>query len=833
MLALLLDHSVDAGVIFAVVVINALIGFVQEGKAEQAIAAIMGMIDSTASVLRDGARRTIPAREVVPGDIVMIEAGDRVPADIRLIRARNLRIDEAILTGESVPVEKGLAAVEPGAPLGDRTSMAYSGSFVVAGKGAGVTVETGARTEIGRIGTLLKSVETLKTPLIRKMDRFAQQLTVAILAVGSLAFASAYVFRGYSLADAFMAVVGLVVAAIPEGLPAVMTIVLAIGVQSMARRNAIIRRLPAVETLGSVSIICSDKTGTLTRNEMTARSIVTAEGLWTATGVGYGPDGSIDPAEAAPAATDSRAFGDLVLAGLLCNDSAIEHRAPDWSVNGDPMEGALLSLARKAGRDPDMLQRNLPRRDEIPFDSRHRFMATLHHAHDDGDFIVIKGAPERLLEMCSLERRTEGDAPLDADAWRARADDLAANGQRVLAFARKPASDRQTGLSMGDVGTGAVLLGFVGFIDPPRVEARAAVKECRDAGIRVAMITGDHAATAKAIARQLKLADDPKVLTGAELDALGPEDLARAAAQTTVFARTSPENKLQLVEALQAQGHVVAMTGDGVNDSAALKRADVGVSMGRKGTEAAKEASEMVLADDNFASIVAAVREGRTVYDNLMKVIRWTLPTNGGEAMTILAALAFGLALPITPVQILWINMVTAVTLGLTLAFEPTEPGTMRRPPRPAHVPVLDGLLLWRIFFVSALFVTGAFGMFFWAEARGLPVEAARTLVVNTIVVMEIFYLFSVRYVHGGSITWQGVMGTPAVLTGVGVVVVAQMAFTYLPLLQRVFDTRAVSPQDGLAVIGIGVALLLIVEVEKWAGRRLQRAGGNRAANAA
>jgi magnesium-transporting ATPase (P-type) len=816
LVSLLLDHAVDAAVILGVVLVNATIGFVQEGRAEQALAAIKSMIDPRSSVVRDGRRMTISADEVVRGDIVLVEAGDRVPADLRLIRARSLKVDEAILTGESVPVDKAAAPVPADTPLGDRTSMAFSGTFVAAGQGAGIVVATAVESELGRISTLLGAVETLTTPLIRQMDGFARQLTFVILAISAAAFAYAYFLGGYLLSDAFMVVVGLAVAAIPEGLPAIMTITLAIGVQRMAARNAIIRRLPAVETLGSVSVICSDKTGTLTRNEMTARAAITGSGEFEIDGVGYEPIGAIRTGgrDIEPTEGD-RLLTELVQAAVLCNDAELRQTDSGWLVDGDPMEGALIALGMKAGIDITLLRKERPRTDEIPFDSQHRFMATLHHGHDDGTYVLVKGAPERVLEMCTFERRLEGDHPIVGDVWRAKADKLAAQGQRVLAFATKSVRPGQQDLSFADVEEGAAFLGCIGFIDPPRAEAIDAVKECQQAGIRVVMITGDHAVTAREIGRQLGLADAPDVLTGQELGSLNEEGLRTAARNTAVFARTTPEHKLRLVQALQEDGLTVAMTGDGVNDAPALKRADVGVAMGRKGTEAAKEVAEMVLADDNFASIVAAVREGRTVYDNLLKVIGWTLPTNGGEALTILTAIALGLALPVTPVQILWINMVTAVALGLTLAFEPTEPGAMRRPPRQRDQAILTGDLVWKIAFVSLLFVAGAFGMFFWAEARGLPIEEARTLVVNTIVVMEIFYLFSVRYVHGTSLTLQGVVGTPAVLFGVGTVVVAQFALTYIPTMQSIFGTRSVSLLDGLAVVGIGVALLIIIETEK------------------
>jgi len=822
-LALLLGHAIDATVIFAVVIVNAAIGYLQEGRAEQALDAIRAMIDPKASVMRDGHRTTVAADAIVPGDIVLIEAGDRVPADLRLLRARNLRIDEAVLTGESMAVEKTVTPVAPDAALGDRACMAFSGTFVAAGQGTGIAIATGAHTELGRISTLIGTVRTLETPLIRQMDGFARQLTVVILALAAAAFAFALRARGYGASEAFMTVVGLAVAAIPEGLPAIMTITLAIGVQRMAARNAIIRRLPAVETLGSVSVICSDKTGTLTRNEMTVRALATAERTYEISGAGYGPDGDIRVGDEVIDAGRDAILSSLAVAAALCNDAELRHSADSWQVDGDPMEGALLTFALKAGLDPAMTRKQLPRNDEIPFDAAHRFMATLHHSHEDGNFVLVKGAPERILQMCTQERRAGGEQALRIDAWHDRAHAMAAHGQRVLAFATRRLQPARTNLTFADVEAGATLLGLAGFIDPPRDEAIAAVGDCRSAGIRVLMITGDHAVTAREIARQLGLAENPRVLAGQDLDALDEQQLRQRLQVTDVFARTTPEHKLRLVEALQAEDLTVAMTGDGVNDAPALKRADVGVAMGGKGTEAAKEAAEMVLADDNFASIVAAVREGRTVYDNLMKVIAWTLPTNGGEAFTILAALALGLALPITPVQILWINMITAVALGLTLAFEPTEPGTMRRPPRPVDTPILSRDLLWRIAFVSVLFVAGAFGMFFWAESRGLPIETARTMVVNTLVAMEIFYLFSVRYVHGTSLTWRGALGTRAVLAGVGIVTAAQFAFTYLPALQAVFQTRPVALPEGLAVVATGVALLIVVELEKRLRRALAR----------
>ncbi|WP_404809921.1 cation-transporting P-type ATPase [Microvirga lenta] len=826
-LAALIGHGTDALVIVAVVLANAIIGYVQEGRAERALDAIRGMIDPHASVVRDGHRVTIRAEDVVPGDVVMLEAGDRIPADLRLLKARSLRVDEAVLTGESVPVDKAVAPVEADAALGDRASMAFSGTFVTAGQGTGIVVATGADTELGRISTMIGEVERLTTPLVRQMDQFARQVTIAVLAVSALVFAYAVLVRFYAFSDAFMAVVGIAVSAIPEGLPAVMTITLAVGVQRMARRNAIIRRLPAVETLGSVSIICSDKTGTLTRNEMMVSTVVTSVGSIEVEGVGYRPVGGFLLDGRQINAVSDRVLEELSRAAFLCNDAELRQADGTWSIDGDPMEGALISFAVKAGHDIAAARAYLRRLDEIPFDSRHRYMATLHGA-SGAPVIYVKGAPERILAMCDRIATPEGLRPIVPDEWHRRIEALAANGQRVLALASAHPPQGTRGIAPSDVEQGLTLLGLVGMIDPPRSEAVAAVAECRAAGIRVKMITGDHATTARAIALQLGLAENPITVTGRDLDSLDEAGFLASAREATVFARTSPEHKLRLVEALQKDGSVIAMTGDGVNDAPALKRADVGVAMGRKGTEAAKEAGEMVLADDNFASIVAAVREGRTVYDNLTKVIAWTLPTNGGEAFTIILAILFGLTLPVTPIQILWINLVTAVTLGLTLAFEPTEPGAMRRPARQANQRLLSGRLLWRIVFVSALMVIGTFLIYAWAIGRGLPVETARTMVVNALVTMEIFYLFSVRYVHGTSLSWKGVLGTRAVLIGVGTVVVAQFAFTYLPLLQRIFDSRPVSLTDGFAIVALGAALLVVVEVEKRVAARLGGSPGQR-----
>jgi len=833
LLTAFLGHFVDTGVIIAVVVVNAVIGLIQEGKAEQALDAIRSMVAPGATVLREGRRSEVDAEELVPGDIVLLEAGDRVAADLRIIRARSLHIDEAVLTGESVPVDKGATPVHQDAVLGDQAPMAFSGTFVAAGQGTGVVVATGVATELGQITTLIGKVETLTTPLIRKMNGFAHQLSVAILGIcaGTLLFA--IFVRDFSIADAFMAVVGMAVAAIPEGLPAVMTITLAIGVQRMAERNAIIRRLPAVETLGSVGVICTDKTGTLTRNEMTVRVGIVGRDAFDILGTGYEPTGAVMPRAANGSGVidaGNKGLRRLARAAALCNDAELARSGGTWKVNGDPMEGALLAFAAKVLGDAEgtdtaisELRGAMPRIDTIPFDAETRYMASLHALPGDANgvgearcIVIAKGAPERLLDMCRLEISAgEEVAELDADYWRGQIDDCAAEGQRTLMLAERVIDGSKDDLSERDLDDGLVLIGLVSLIDPPRSEAIDAVAQAQSAGIRIKMITGDHAATAAAIGRQLGLADAGQVLTGAEFAEVPPESLPDVARRTGIFARTSPEQKLRLVEALQSDGSVVAMTGDGVNDAPALKRADVGVAMGVKGTEAAKEAAAMVLADDNFASIAAAVREGRTVYDNLTKVIGWTLPTSFGETVIIMVAILLGFAMPVLPVQILWVNMVTAVGLGLVLGFEPPSPGIMRRRPLAPDEPILSGVLVWQILFVSALFVAGCFGVFQLAMSRGYDIETARTMVVNQLVVMEIFYLCSVRFIGQFGFGGEFFRVTRVLVIGVGTVVILQLAFTYLPPFQAVFRTTAISLADWGLILAIGGMVFAAVEVEK------------------
>ncbi|TCW32285.1 cation-translocating P-type ATPase [Gulbenkiania mobilis] len=814
-----LGDMLDTGVILGVVLINAVIGALQEGRAESALSAIRTLLAPRALVRRGGQRQEVEAASLVPGDIVLLQSGDKVPADLRLVEVRALRVDESALTGESVPVEKSEAPCRADTPLAERHNMAYAGTVVSYGQAEGVVVATGRETELGRITTLLAGVESRETPLTRLLDRFARWLTGVILAVTVLTLLLGVYWRGESWEAMFLAGVGLAVAAVPEGLPAIVTITLAIGVERMARRRAIMRKLPAVETLGAVSVICTDKTGTLTRNEMMVAEIMLADAALVAEGNGYAPEGRLlreaQPLEAGTLPT----LAPLLRAAALCNDARLYVRDGQWQVEGDPTEGALLTLAHKAGLPPETLLARLPRLDTLPFESERRFMATLHHDHQGHRVAYLKGAPEVILARAVSALSGQGPIPLEVGFWQERVNALAARGLRVLALAAVP-DVVEAELDESLLEGGLTLLGLVGLIDPPREEAREAVRACQSAGIRVKMITGDHAATAVAIGSALGIGDGRRVLTGAQLEVLDDTTLAEAIRDTDVFARTSPEHKLRLVKALQAEGRVIAMTGDGVNDAPALKRADVGVAMGAKGTDAAREAADMVLTDDNFASIVRAVEEGRTVYDNLKKTILFILPTNAGEAAIIVAAILAGVPLPITPLQILWINMVTAVTLALALAFEPPEGDVMQRPPRPPEARLMDGLFVWRLVFVGALMVALPFALYLWAEANGSTVAQARTLAVNAMVATEIGYLFNSRALLAAPWPRGGRRPNPAVAWAVGVLLLLQAALTGLPMMQRLFGTAPLSAGEWLAVAGCGGVTFLLVEAEKALRRR-------------
>ncbi|MEN8706759.1 MAG: HAD-IC family P-type ATPase [Nocardioides marinisabuli] len=807
---LALRELVDSAVIFGVVVLNAVIGFVQESKADAALEALRSMVHTRARVVRDGLRHEVASEELVPGDLVLLEAGDKVPADLRLVDSSELRLDESALTGESLPVPKRPGVVERRTPVADRSNMAWSGTLVVAGTGSGVVVATGAGTEVGEIHRLVGGAEVLATPLSRKLAVFSAWLTGVVLALAVLTFAVG-VARGEAGAEMFTAAVALAVGAIPEGLPAAVTITLAIGVSRMARRGAVVRRLPAVETLGGATVICSDKTGTLTQNRMSVRL------LWSPSSeveVGDRPE----PGTLA-AVRDDQALWWCLLAGANCNDAALTEAGQGV---GDPTETAMLLVARHLGAAPHAL----PRLGSVPFSSERQYMATRHAdgGRPGSDVVLVKGGVERVLALCSQQLGPDGaPAPLAAEPVLAAAHALAAQGMRVLATALLDDAGPD---ALEDVVAGRrplVLTGLQAMLDPPRDTAAAAVRSCREAGIEVKMITGDHAGTAVSVARQVGLldgdGDGDAVLSGAEVEALDDGLVGEAVERASVFARVSPGQKLRIVEALQARRHVVAMTGDGVNDAPALKRADVGVAMGRSGTEVAKDAGDVVLTDDDFATIEAAVEEGRGVFDNITKFIVWTLPTNMGEGLVILVAILLGTSLPILPTQILWINMTTAVALGLMLAFEPKEDGIMTRPPRDPRRSLLSAPVVLRTLLVSALLVVGSRWVFDHELAQGASLEVSRTAAINVFVTVEAFYLFSCRSLVRP--LWRsGLLGNRWLLVGVAVQVVLQAALTYLPAMNALFHTAPIDAGVWLRIVLVAVAATVVVELDKLRWRR-------------
>ncbi|CAG7855917.1 H+-transporting ATPase [biofilm metagenome] len=815
-----IGERTDSLVILGVIAVNALIGFIQEGKAEKAIASLKNLLTPQAKVSRDGKSIIISSENLVPGDIVSLESGDKIPADLRILQSKNLKIDESILTGESVPVEKNSQPVAPDTVLADRFNLAYSGTLVTFGAATGVVAETGDATEIGKINKMMRSVSTVETPLLRQIAEFSRWLSLAILILAAITYAYGWYFQQMPATELFMSVVGLSVAAIPEGLPAVMTITLAIGVQKMARQNAIVRRLPVVETLGSVTVICTDKTGTLTCNEMTVNSIITADRHFTVEGAGYSPySGTIKLENLTIDTNNHPDLITLIKAATLCNNASVYQETGIWKIQGDPTEAALITLALKAKLLPDELNRKLPRVDTIPFDSTYRFMATLHR-DDQSHVLYVKGAPEQLLAMCTYQLERGLSVPIHKDEWNRLMDKLAASGQRVIAIAYKPMPLTKASLDFEDATSGLTLVGIIGMADPPRPEALRSVNECQNAGIRVKMITGDHAVTAMAIARQMNIGKGT-VISGAELDKLSDRELQEVVRNVDIFARFSPENKLRLVNALQNESQIVAMTGDGVNDAPALKAADVGIAMGKMGTEVAKEASEMVLADDNFATIAKAVETGRGIYDNLKKSILFILPTGVAEGMLIVVTIIMGDALPITPVQILWVNMVTAVTLSLTLAFETPEHNIMKRKPRAANEPLLSGFLVWRLLYVSVIMVGGSYGLFLWEQSQSTSIAAARTVVVNTMVLFESFYVLNSRYLLNSVLNFRGLFGNRLIWLVVLLLAAAQWAFTYWPPFQALFGTEYLEPGVWKRMVAVASSVFILVELEKWIIRSL------------
>jgi magnesium-transporting ATPase (P-type) len=811
---LMMGVWVDAAIIFGVVVINSLLGFIQEGKAEKALDAIRNMLSGEARSLRDGQIRIVPSDDLVPGDIVLLESGDKVPADIRLIEVKNLRTDEAALTGESLPIDKTTAAVSRKATIGDRQGMAFSGTLVTSGRGTGVVVATGTGTELGRINQMMATVSSLETPLLRQIKKFGYAITSAIAAVSVIVFLFGRFVRHMPFIEIFQPVVSIAVSAIPEGLPTLITVTLAIGVQRMARRNAIIRMLPAVETLGSVSRICSDKTGTLTLMEMMVVSAVTAESSYKVTGHGYGREGQI--LEAGKPAGKDPVLRLMARVSMLSNDAQLVESEGSWKVEGDPTEGALYPFAFKSGLEPDAEQAAFPREDTIPFESEHKFMATLHQ-DGRGKVMFAKGAPEVILEHCDRQQTKAGQPmPLDREHFLNESNRLASEGERVLALAWIENPNIEVGnLGPTDLPSNLVLLGLVGLLDPPRPEAIEAVKECHAGGIRVTMITGDHKITAAAIAKMLNIGDGETAVTGREIEEMDTATLEERVGDVDVFARASPEHKLRLVKAMQSNKQIVAMTGDGVNDAPALKKADIGVAMGIKGTEVTKEAAEMVLADDNFASITAAVKEGRTVFNNVEKAMLFILPTNVAEALVIMVAIFVGFTAPITAPQILWVNMVTSVALGLVISFEPHELDVMKRPPRAANRPILDGFGLWRVIFVGLALLALTLWAFFWMKSKGASDELARVAAVNALVIGQVFYLLNSRYRVDSSLSLKAHLGNQYLPLSIGAIALLQLLFTYAPPLQTVFETQSLPAWVWPRLLLGGIIFFLVVELEK------------------
>jgi magnesium-transporting ATPase (P-type) len=812
---LMLGLWLDAGIIFAVVILNALLGFIQEGKAEKALDSIRNMLSAEARTVRGGETRMTPAEDLVPGDIVLLESGDKVPADLRLVDVKNLRTEEAALTGESVPAEKSADPVAEKSTVGDRHSMVFSGTMVVSGRATGIVVATGSQTELGKINQLLANVSSLETPLLRQIKKLGNLITAVVGVVSVIVFAYGRWVMGMEFVELFQAIVGIAVSLIPEGLPALITITLAIGVQRMASRHAIIRRLPAVETLGSVSRICSDKTGTLTLMEMMVVSAASAESEYKISGNGYAPEG--DVTQGGQPAQGGRLLELLGRNSLLCNDAELFQADGKWKVEGDPTEGALYPFANKLGMQRDAEQAAYPRIDAIPFESEHKFMATLHRGADGKEVLFVKGAPEIIMANCDRQQLADGNqAPIDREHFQQVSDRFAGQGERVLGLAWLEDPGLQTGsLGPADLPKNLVLIGLIGLLDPPRKEAIEAVAECHAGGIRVTMITGDHRITAAAIAKMLGIGDGKTAMIGAEIEELNEAQLQEAVRNVDVFARTSPEHKLRLVKAVQANKQICAMTGDGVNDAPSLKQADIGVAMGIKGTEVTKEAADMILADDNFASISAAVKEGRTVYNNIEKAILFLFPTNVAQGLVIAVAIFLGFTLPITAPQVLWVNMVTSVALGLAICFEPHEKDVMSRPPRAVDRPILTGFGIWRIVFVGATLVAFTLWAFFWMKGQGASDGLARTVAVNAITIGQCFFLLNSRFLIDSSLSIKAHLENRFVALGIGAVIVLQLLFTYFGPLQRLFGNEAVPLHVWPVLLAGGLVFFIAIEIEK------------------
>ncbi|EHG7610963.1 cation-transporting P-type ATPase [Citrobacter sedlakii] len=819
-LTAIMGHWVDTAVILGVAVINALIGHVQENNAEKSLKGIRNMLSSAAVVIRNGQHETAPTTELVVGDIVVLRAGDRIPADLRVMEAHNLRVEEAILTGESTVVDKTAEALEGELPLGDRKNLLFSGTTLSAGAGLGVVIATGEATELGHINQMMTAIEKHRTPLLVQMDKLGKAIFSLILAMMVGLFIFSLLLRDMPMGELLLSLISLAVAAVPEGLPAIISIILSLGIQTMARKRAIIRKLPTVETLGAMSVICSDKTGTLTMNEMTVKAIITADKNYRVQGNSYEPTGEILVEN--DATTAEMRPGSVLETYLrtidLCNDSQLmRNEQGHWGITGGPTEGALKVLAAKA---------NLPAidtelRSKIPFDSQYKYMAT-HFRIGQDERVLVTGAPDVLFKLCQQQQTATGTEAFTQAHWEAEIARYAKEGLRMVAAAWKPTRADAGTLTHDCLSDGLIFLGIAGMMDPPRPEAIDAIGACQQAGIRVKMITGDHPQTAMSIGGMLGIHNSAHAVTGYELEQMDDTALAEAAVTYDIFARTSPEHKLRLVKALQNKGEIVGMTGDGVNDAPALKQADVGIAMGIKGTEVTKEAADMVLTDDNFATIASAVQEGRRVYDNLKKTILFIMPTNLAQGLLIIVALLAGNLMPLTPVLILWMNMATSATLSFGLAFEAGERNIMRRPPRRPHENVMDGFAIWRVGFVGTLIAASAFMLEAWLQPRGHSPEFIRTVLLQTLVTAQWVYMLNCRVSDGFSLG-RGLLMNKGIWLVSGILLLLQLAIIYVPFLQMMFGTEALPLRYWGITLAIGVALFLIVEIEKPLTRKFRR----------
>lgn len=813
-----MGDTTDTVMILVIVVLNASLGFSQEYRAEKALAALRRLEQPQVVVRRDGELMQIPARELVPGDIMALEEGQRVSADGRLIEAVRLQVNEAHLTGESVPVSKQTRALHgTEIPLGDQSNMVFMGTTVLAGHAWAVVTETGMNTELGKIAHLLRTVEERKTPLQHRLAYLGKWLAVAAVAMTAVIFIAG-LLRGEPLETMLLTAISLAVAVIPEGLPAVVAIVLALGAQRMVRRNALIRKLPAVETLGSVTVICSDKTGTLTQNVMSVQVIYFARRLVELTGEGYIPEGTFYEKGKLINPHKEPALHRLLRAAALCTNASLKNQEGEWMILGDPTEGAILVAAAKAGLWKDRLEEEYPRVGEIPFDSTRKLMTTIHQGPSGDVWAFTKGGLEEVLKRATAMAGEETVWPMTRhlhDEITRVNKELAGDGVRVLACAMRSLESSVLPENLEEIEQGMIFLGLFGMIDPPRPEAKKAVARCKEAGIRPIMITGDHRITAEAIATNLGIkGEGDEVLTGLDLDSIGPQQLVHLIPKVSVYARVSPEHKVKIVQALKQRNEIVAMTGDGVNDAPSLRAADIGVAMGKCGTDVAREASDMVLLDDNFASIVAAVEEGRTIYDNIRKFTRYMLSTNGGEILTMFLAILFALPLPLLPVQILWINLVTDGLPALALGVEPPERDIMKRPPRHPEESIFARGLGLHIVWVGLLMGLGTIAVFGWAQQE-LDLIHAQTMSFFTLTMYQVFHVLGIRSER--DYLWTiGLFSNSKLVGAVVLTVVLQLAITYVPSLQIFFHTAALTQGQLFLCLAVSSTVYFAVEAEKW-----------------